>query len=59
VDSEVDTRLDQIATSPAAQLKGKAAIANARLAYQAYEQVIANQRWQKVAALGARPQRPL
>ena len=59
MDSEVDTRLDQIATSPAAQLKGKAAIANARLAYQAYEQVIANQRWQKVAALGARPQRPL
>jgi transaldolase len=37
VDSEVDTRLDQIATSQATQLKGKAAIASARLAYQAYE----------------------
>ena len=40
-------------------LKGKAAIANARLAYQAYEEVIASQRWQKLAGLGAQPQRPL
>ena len=59
MDSEVDTRLDQIATSHATQLKGKAAIANARLAYQAYEDVIASQRWQKLAGLGAAPQRPL
>jgi transaldolase len=59
VDSEVDTRLDQIATSQATQLKGKAAIANARLAYQAYEEVIASQRWQQLAGLGAQPQRPL
>jgi len=59
VDSEVDTRLDQIATSPATQLKGKAAIANARLAYQAHEEVIASQRWQQLAGLGAQPQRPL
>jgi transaldolase len=59
VDSEVDTRLDQIATSQAAELKGKAAIANACLAYQAYEEVIASQRWQKLAQLGAAPQRPL
>jgi transaldolase len=59
VDSEVDTRLDRIATSQATQLKGKAAIANARLAYQAYEEVIASQRWQKLAGLGAAPQRPL
>ena len=59
VDSEVDTRLDQIATSQATKLKGKAAIANARLAYQAYEEVIASQRWQKLAGLGAQPQRPL
>src|SRR6185437_1104445 len=57
--SEVDTRLDQIATSQAAQLKGQAAIANARLAYQAYEEVIAGQRWQQLAGLGAQPQRPL
>ena len=58
VDSEVDTRLDRIATSQATQLKGKAAIANARLAYQAYEEVIATERWQKLG-LGAQPQRPL
>ena len=59
VDSEVDTRLDRIATSQATQLKGKAAIANARLAYQAYEEVTASQRWQQLAGLGAQPQRPL
>ncbi len=59
VDSEVDTRLDQIATSQATQLKGKTAIASARLAYQAYEEVIASQRWQQLARLGAQPQRPL
>src|SRR6202008_1207493 len=59
VDSEVDTRLDQIATSQATRLKGKAAIANARLAYQAHEEVIASQRWQQLAGLGAQPQRPL
>jgi transaldolase len=58
VDSEVDTRLDRIATSQATQLKGKAAIANARLAYQAYEEVIASQRCQKLAGLGAQLQRP-
>jgi transaldolase len=59
VDSEVDARLDRIATSHATQLKGKAAIANARLAYQAYKEVIASQRWQQLAGLGAHPQRPL
>ena len=59
VDSEVDTQFDRIATSQATQLKGKAAIANARLAYQAYEEVIASQRWQQLAGLGAQPQRPL
>ena len=59
VDSEVDTRLGQIATSQAARLKGKAAIANARLAYQAHEEVIASRRWQQLAGLGAQPQRPL
>ncbi len=59
VDTEVDARLDQLASSGAAELKGKAAIANARLAYQAYEEMVASQRWQRLAPLGARPQRPL
>jgi transaldolase len=59
VDSEVDARLDKLGTPEAAQLKGTAAIANARLAYQAHEQLTASERWQRLARLGARPQRPL
>jgi transaldolase len=59
VDTEVDTRLDRLASSEAAELKGKAAIANARLAYQACEEMVASQRWQRLAHLGGRPQRPL
>lgn len=59
VDTEVDTRLDRIIAEEATGLKGKAAIANARLAYQAHEELIASERWQQLARLGARPQRPL
>ncbi len=59
VDTEVDARLDQLGTQEAAALKGLAAIANARLAYQAHEQLTASERWQRLARLGARPQRPL
>jgi transaldolase len=59
VDTEVDARLDRIATSAATQLKGKAAIANAHLAYQAYQELITSQRWQDLARLGGQPQRPL
>jgi transaldolase len=59
VDTEVDARLDQLGTPEAATLKGSAAIANARLAYQAHEQLTATERWQRLARLGARPQRPL
>jgi transaldolase len=59
VDTEVDARLDRIGTAEAAALKGSAAIANARLAYQAHEQLISTERWQRAARLGARPQRPL
>ncbi|WP_349637017.1 transaldolase [Streptomyces sp. 378] len=59
VDSEVDRRLEALGTSQARALKGRAAIANARLAYQAYEQVVAEPRWQILAAAGARAQRPL
>ena len=54
VDSEIDGQLD--AGHP---LRGQAAIANARLAYQHYEQVFASDRWQALAAAGAKPQRPL
>ena len=59
VDTEVDKRLDKIGTDEAKQLRGRAAIANARLAYQHYEKVFASERWQRLADAGARPQRPL
>jgi transaldolase len=59
VDTEVDKRLDKIGTDEAQALRGKAAIANARLAYERYEKVIASDRWQALAAAGANVQRPL
>ncbi|HEY6297734.1 MAG TPA: transaldolase [Streptosporangiaceae bacterium] len=59
VDTEVDARLDKIGTPEAAALRGRAAIANARLAYQRYEAMIASPRWTALSAAGARPQRPL
>jgi len=59
VDTEVDRRLEVLGTPQAKALKGKAAIANARSAYQAYEQMTAQPRWQALAEAGARPQRPL
>lgn len=59
VDTEIDRRLDALGTPEAAALRGKAAIANARLAYALYEEVVAGERWRALAAAGARPQRPL
>ncbi|XVU27517.1 transaldolase [Actinoplanes sp. CA-054009] len=59
VDSEVDKRLDKIGSDEAKALKGKAAIANAQLAYEAYEEVFGGERWKALAAAGAQPQRPL
>jgi transaldolase len=59
VDTEVDKRLDKIGSQDAKKLRGTAAIANARLAYQAYEEVFSSARWQALAAAGARVQRPL
>lgn len=59
VDSEIDKRLDGIGTDEALALKGKAAIANARLAYQAFEDAFASERWTSLSAAGAVPQRPL
>jgi transaldolase len=59
VDTEIDKRLDKIGSAEAKALKGKAAIANARLAYQQYEQVFAGPRGQSLTAAGAHPQRPL
>jgi len=59
VDTEVDKRLTAIGTPEALALKGKAAIANARLAYELYEQKLATDRWKALAAKGAKVQRPL
>ncbi|MGD0924703.1 MAG: transaldolase [Streptosporangiaceae bacterium] len=59
VDTEVDSRLDKIGTPEAATLRGKAAIANARLAYELYEQRISTPRWQALRQAGAKVQRPL
>jgi transaldolase len=59
VDTEVDKRLEKIGTEEAAALRSRAAIANARLAYQLFEQEFATDRWQALAGHGARAQRPL
>ncbi len=59
VDTEVDKRLDKIGTPEAQALKGKAAVANARLAYAAFEDVVNTPRWEALRAAGAQAQRPL
>ena len=59
IDTEVDRRLDALGTPEAAALKGKAGVANARLAYQAYEEVFSTPRWENLAAEGGHRQRPL
>jgi transaldolase len=59
VDTEVDGRLEKIGSADALALRGKAGVANARLAYAAYEEVFAGERFAALAADGARVQRPL
>jgi transaldolase len=66
VDSEIDKRLDGlVAKAPPAEkerlqmLKGRAAIANAKLAYRLFQQKFAGPRWEALAKQGARVQRPL
>ncbi|WP_413250794.1 transaldolase [Sinomonas flava] len=59
VDTEIDKRLEKIGTDEAEALKGKAGLANARLAYQVYEEEFSSERFKLLADAGARPQRPL
>lgn len=60
VDSEIDKRLDAIGTPEALELRGKAGLANARLAYAAYQEVFEQGvRFPDLKARGARPQRAL
>ncbi|WP_084958216.1 transaldolase [Thermoactinospora rubra] len=56
VDTEIDKRLDKLGRP---ELKGKAGVANARLAYAAFEEVMNSERWQRLRAAGAHAQRPL
>ncbi|GAA3052652.1 transaldolase [Streptomyces glomeratus] len=59
VDTEIDKRLTKLGTDEALALRGRAALANARLAYEAYEEVFAGERWLALAEAGATRQRPL
>ena len=59
IDTEVDRRLVDIGSSDALALRGQAAVASARLAYRVYERRTAGGRWLRLAAQGARSQRPL
>lgn len=67
VDAEVDRRFGEAASDPhggkpsedLARLRGQTAIANARLAYETYERMLASPRWRALEAQGARPQRLL
>ncbi|MGL4649599.1 MAG: transaldolase family protein, partial [Caldilineaceae bacterium] len=70
VDAAIDPQLEAMArtadaegdaagAAEARRLQGKAAVANAKLAYRLFEQTFAGPRWEALAAAGARPQRPL
>lgn len=59
VDTAIDAQLDAMKDTRATGLRGEAAIANARLAWVAYENHTASDAWRKLSASGARPQRPL
>ncbi len=59
VDTEIDKRLEKIGTPEALALRGKAAVANARLAYEAHQKVLASPRWVSLREQGAQKQRPL
>lgn len=59
IDAAVDSRLDRLDTPEARAVRGEVALANARLAHQAYEEIFSGERWADLAAAGARPQRLL
>src|SRR5215208_1239008 len=59
VDTEADKRLEAIGTDEALALRGKLAIANAKLAYQNYKRIFSGERWERLAAAGATRQRCL
>ncbi|MGW1723885.1 transaldolase [Streptomyces sp. NPDC002306] len=59
VDTEIDKQLDALGTDAAKAARGKAGVANARLAYQAYEEVFSSARWLALDKARANKQRPL
>jgi transaldolase len=59
VDTEVDRRLEAIGTPEALALRGRAAVAQGRLAYRAFRETFSGARWELLAGRGARVQRPL
>ena len=59
VDTEVDARLEVIGTGDALALRGRAAVAQAKLAYRLFRTAHSGERWARLTALGARAQRPL
>lgn len=59
VDVEVDKRLVEIGTDAALALRGKAAVANGKLAYRAFTETFSGPRWEALVGRGARAQRPL
>jgi len=59
VDTEIDARLEKIGSDEALALRGKAAVANARLAFERFERVFSGDRFKALAEAGANPQRPL
>lgn len=59
VDAEIDSRLESIGSDAALALRGKAAVANARLAFERYEGVLGGDRFTALQESGAHPQRPL
>jgi transaldolase len=59
VDTEADKRLDAVGTEQALALRGKLAVANAKLAYRNYQRIFSGERWERLAAAGASKQRCL
>ena len=59
VDTEIDRRLEVLRSDDALALRGRAAVAQAKLAYRLFRAAHSGERWERLAALGARVQRPL
>jgi transaldolase len=59
IDSAIDKKIDEMGSEDAKAIRGKVAIANAKMAYQWYLELLESERWQALAAKGAMPQRLL